>query len=98
MNISTNCTKAAIVAIKQIKVKKDKSSNKIIGISEISKFIDGKQNFDVTKVQISLKTRQYAKRQRTWARNQMINWEKVDYKKLTSFAKKIKISSLKLDQ
>tara|TARA_Y100001970_G_scaffold156940_1_gene192039 strand:- start:91 stop:420 length:330 start_codon:yes stop_codon:yes gene_type:complete len=27
MNISTNCTKAAIVAIKQIKVKKDKSTS-----------------------------------------------------------------------
>ena len=83
---------------RRLKVKKDKSSNKIIGISEISKFIDGEQNIDVTKDQISIKTRQYAKRQRTWARNQMIDWEKVDHKKLNSFVKKIKISSLKLDQ
>ena len=83
---------------RHLKIRKDKTSNKLIGISEISKFLDGEQNIDTTKEQISIKTRQYAKRQRTWARNQMIDWEKVDYKKLGSFLKKIKISSLKLDQ
>ena len=55
-------------------------------------------NLSQTKELISIKTRQYAKRQRTWARNQMTDWEKVDYKKLSSFLKKFKISSLKLDQ
>ena len=83
---------------RHLKIRKDKTSNKVIGISEISKFLDGNQNIDTTKEQISIKTRQYAKRQRTWARNQMIDWEKVDYKMLGSFLKKIKISSLKLDQ
>ena len=83
---------------RHLKIRKDKTSNKVIGISEICKFLDGDQNIDTTKEQISIKTRQYAKRQRTWARNQMIDWEKVDYKKLGSFLKKIKISSLKLDQ
>ena len=83
---------------RHLKIRKDKTSNKVIGISEISKFLDGDQNIDETKEQISIKTRQYAKRQRTWARNQMIDWKKVDYKKLSSFLKKIKISSLKLDQ
>ena len=56
----------------------------------LKKFIDGEQNIDVTKVQISIKTRQYAKRQRTWARNQMIDWENIDHKKLNSFTKNIK--------
>ena len=83
---------------RRLKVNKDKSSNKIIGISEISKFLNGEQNIDVTKDQISIKTRQYAKRQRTWARNQMIDWENIDHKKLNSFTKNLKISSLKLDQ
>ena len=83
---------------RHLKIRKDKTSNKVIGISEICKFLDGEQNIDTTKEQISIKTRQYAKRQRTWARNQMIDWEKVDYKMLGSFLKKIKISSLKLDQ
>ena len=91
-------------AIKEVKklrnlnIKKDNSSNKVIGINEISKFLDGDQNIDVTKEQICIKTRQYAKRQRTWARSQMSNWEKLDYKKLASYSKKIKISLLKLDQ
>ena len=83
---------------RDLKIRNDKTSNKVIGISEISKFLDGNQNIDITKEQISIKTRQYAKRQRTWARNQMVDWEKVDYKKLSSFLKKIKMSSLKLDQ
>jgi len=83
---------------RHLKIRKDKTSNKVIGISEICKFLDGDQNIDITKEQISIKTRQYAKRQRTWARNQMIDWEKVDYKMLGSFLKKIKKSSLKLDQ
>ena len=84
--------------LRNLKIKKDNSSNKVIGINEISKFLDGDQNIDVTKEQICIKTRQYAKRQRTWARSQMSNWEKLDYKKLASYSKKIKISSLKLDQ
>ena len=83
---------------RKLKISKDKTSNKVIGISEICKYLDGHQNIDTTKEQITIKTRQYAKRQRTWARNQMIDWEKVDHKKLNSFVKKIKISSLKLDQ
>jgi len=101
IRVNTMVTTGAINEVKKfrrLKVNKDKSSNKIIGISEISKFLDGEQNIDVAKDHISLKTRQYAKRQRTWARNQMIDWEKVDHKKLNSFVKKIKISSLKLDQ
>ena len=84
--------------LRNLKIKKDNSSNKVIGINEISKFLDGHQNIDLTKEQICVKTRQYAKRQRTWARSQMSNWEKLDYKKLASYSKKIKISSLKLDQ
>ena len=63
---------------RRLKVKKDKSSNKIIVISEISKFLNGEQNIDEQKSKFHKKTRQYAKRQRTWARNQMIDWEKID--------------------
>ena len=72
---------------RNLKIRKDKTSNKIIGLSEIYKFLDGKQNINVTKERICIKTRQYAKRQRTWARNQMIDWEKLDYKKLVTFLK-----------
>ena len=72
----------------KIKVKKDKSSNKIIGIKEIDKFLMGEYDLSTTKDLISIKTRQYAKRQSTWARGQMSNWQKVDYRDLPRFLKK----------
>lgn len=93
-------SKGAISEVKKflkLKVRKDNSSNKIIGISEIAKLLKGEQDLRTTKELIAIKTRQYAKRQRTWARSQMTNWVKVDYKDSNSYLKKIKISSLKLD-
>jgi tRNA dimethylallyltransferase len=47
---------------------------------------------------ISIKTRQYAKRQATWARTRMTSWIKIDPIKLDGYIKKLKKSSLKLDQ
>ena len=38
---------------------------------------------------ISIKTRQYAKRQSTWARGQMSSWNKINSKDLKKFLKKI---------
>ena len=38
---------------------------------------------------ISIKTRQYAKRQSTWARGQMMDWQKVNPKDLKNILKKI---------
>ena len=52
----------------KMKVNKELSSNKIIGIKEIKDYIDGKITLIKTKELIKLKTRQYAKRQFTWAR------------------------------
>ena len=72
----------------KIKVKKDKSSNKIIGIKEIDKFLMGEYDLRTVKDLISIKTRQYAKRQSTWARGQMSSWQKIDYRDLPKFLKK----------
>ena len=72
----------------KIKVKKDKSSNKIIGIKEIDKFLMGEYDLRTVKDLISIKTRQYAKRQSTWARGQMSSWQKIDYRDLPTFLKK----------
>jgi tRNA dimethylallyltransferase len=47
---------------------------------------------------ILIKTRQYAKRQVTWARTRMISWIKIDPSELDNYIKKLKKSSLKLDQ
>ena len=44
---------------------------------------------DVTE-KISIKTRQYAKRQTTWARGNMGNWFKLPPQDLNKFLKKIK--------
>ena len=73
----------------KLKVKKDNSSIKVIGISEIDEYLRKKtQKKDIIE-RISIKTRQYAKRQSTWARGQMINWQKLNPKDLKKFLKKI---------
>ena len=41
------------------------------------------------KERISIKTRQYAKRQSTWARGQMSDWQKINPKDLSKLLKKI---------
>ena len=83
----------AILEVKKfnkLKVKNDKSSKKIIGIEEIGKFLKGELNIIETKERIFIKTRQYAKRQSTWARGQMSSWQKIDPKKLNLTLKKLK--------
>jgi len=49
-----------------------------------------KQDLISTKEQIFIKTRQYSKRQSTWARGQMKDWQKVPSQDLTSYIKKFK--------
>ena len=59
----------------KIKINKELSSNKIIGIQEIRDYLQGKITLIKTKELIKLKTKQYAKRQFTWARGHMKSWE-----------------------
>ena len=73
----------------KLKVKKDKSSNKVIGVREIQKYLSNQHNLDTVKDLITIKTRQYAKRQITWARGNMLGWKKIDPLSLVSFLKKI---------
>jgi tRNA dimethylallyltransferase len=82
----------------KLKIKKDLSVNKVIGIDELTQYLDNKINLDQAQELISIKTRQYAKRQATWARSRMITWEKINPIKITEYIKKLKKSSLKLDQ
>jgi len=53
---------------------------------------------EALKELINIRTRQYAKRQVTWARSKMDSWNKIDPKKILYWIKKINKSSLKLDQ
>ena len=80
------------------KIKKDLSVNKVIGIDELTQYLDKKINLDQAQELISIKTRQYAKRQATWARSRMTSWEKINPTMVTDYIKKLKKSSLKLDQ
>ena len=91
-------------AIKEVKkfikskIKKDLSVNKVIGIDELTQYLDGKINLDQARELISIKTRQYAKRQATWARSRMTSWTKINPTKIIDYIKRLKKSSLKLDQ
>ena len=73
----------------KIKLKKDNSANKVIGINEIRDFLNKKTDLKETREKITIKTRQYAKRQTTWARGQMMDWQKVNPKDLKNILKKI---------
>ncbi len=83
----------AIFEVKKLntlKIKKDNSSMKVIGIEEISKLLKGEIDLIEAKERIFIKTRQYAKRQSTWARGQMSSWDKINPKNLKLALKKLK--------
>ena len=91
-------------AIKEVKkfikskIKKDLSVNRVIGIDELTQHLEGKIDLDQVQELITIKTRQYAKRQATWARSRMSSWEKINPTEISNYIKKLKKSSLKLDQ
>ena len=74
----------------KLNIKKDKSVNKAIGIAEIKEFLRNKKKLSEISEKISIKTRQYAKRQSTWARGNMQSWLKLMPQDLNKFLKKIK--------
>jgi tRNA dimethylallyltransferase len=81
-----------------LKIKKDQTVNKVIGIDELTQYLKNKINLEQAIELISIKTRQYAKRQATWARTRMTTWDKISLNKIDAFVKKLDKSSLKLDQ
>ena len=66
----------------KLKVKKENSSSKVIGIKEITNLLNKQGTLEQAKELISIKTRQYAKRQATRARGQMQSWQKINPKNL----------------
>jgi tRNA dimethylallyltransferase len=82
----------------KLKIRKDQSVNKVIGIAELTQYLNSEITLEEAKELILIKTRQYAKRQATWARTRMMSWIKIDPKKIDTYIKKLKKSSLKLDQ
>jgi len=74
----------------KFKVRKDKSVNKAIGIQEIKEYLEKRKDMSNVIEKISIKTRQYAKRQSTWARGNMMSWLKLPPHELNEFLKKTK--------
>ncbi len=84
--------KGAVMEVKKfnsLKVRNDKTANKAIGIREVNEYLLKKIEIDQVIEKISIKTRQYAKRQRTWASGNMQNWNKIIPIELNKFLKKI---------
>jgi len=82
----------------KLKIRKDRSVNRVIGITELTQYLNKKINLDQANELISIKTRQYAKRQATWARTRMTSWKKIKPTKIDGLVKKLNKSLLKLDQ
>ena len=79
--IKTGAIKEVKKLIK-LKVKKNKIVHKAIGINEIKDYLSGKNNLNEMKEKVSIKTRQYAKKQRTWSRGHMSDWNILDHSEL----------------
>ena len=73
----------------KLKIKKQMTAYKAIGVNEIQEYLDNEKKIDEIKEKISIKTRQYAKRQSTWARGQMSDWVKLKPSEINKFLKKI---------
>ena len=58
-------------------IDKSLSANKIIGIREIEEYLDGSISMEEVIDIVNIRTRQYAKRQFTWARGHMKSWEMI---------------------
>ncbi len=84
--------KGAILEVKKflkMKVPKKRTATKAIGLIEIKDFIDKKIEINEVIERISIKTRQYAKRQVTWGRGNMMDWNKIRHNRLNNFLKNI---------
>ena len=73
----------------ELKIDHSLSVNKIIGVREIKDYLLGISTMLQAKELINIKTRQYAKRQVTWARGHMTDWNKLHSNSFTSLSKKI---------
>ena len=82
----------AILEVKKfvnLRVSKSKTASKAIGIEEIRGYLKDKIQMSEVIEKISIKTRQYAKRQRTWGRGNMFDWIKLKSSSHNRFLKKI---------
>ena len=67
-----------------LKVPPTYPSMKAIGVREVIDLIDGKINQDQLKISINNQTKRYVKRQITWAKKKMLDWDWIDDEKQIS--------------
>ena len=84
-----NGATAEVKRFLKFNIPKERSISKAIGILEISKYLKKKTIKESVIEKISIKTRQYAKRQMTWARGHMLGWKKIKPNQLNNFLKKV---------
>jgi len=85
--LKENCI-AEVKKFNRLRINKSLSANKLIGVNEISQYLKGMIALDECRELINIKTRQYAKRQNTWARGHMKNWNKLYSKNFSILLKK----------
>ena len=91
--ISQNCI-SEVVKFNKLKINKSLSANKLIGVQEINRYLRGTITLKECRDLINIKTRQYAKRQNTWARGHMKNWVRLYSKNFSILLKKtLKVTS-----
>ena len=85
--INKNCI-SEVIKFNKLKIDKSLSANKLIGVQEINQYLRGTITLKECRDLINIKTRQYAKRQNTWARGHMKNWNKLYSKNFSILLKK----------
>ena len=78
-----------VIKFKKLKVKKDLSSNYILGLKELILLSDQKIGKKEALERTIIRTRQYIKRQMTWYRGQMKDWEAFEETNRLNLEKKI---------
>ncbi len=73
----------------KLKIDPTLSANKIIGVKEIKEHLVDKLNINHVIELINIKTRQYAKRQVTWSRGHMTDWQREYSNSFSELSKKI---------
>ena len=78
-----------VIKFKKKRLKKSLSPNKIIGVQEIQRFLSGDFDQKGLVELMNIKTRQYAKRQKTWSRAHMSDWHMIYSSNSSILLKKI---------
>ena len=73
----------------KLKINKSLPANKILGIEEIKKYLDKKIPLEQAFEETFIRTRRYAKRQRTWFRGHMKDWTSIFNPNFDILTKKI---------